>query len=91
MTGYAKKFEFNLIMSFKNSNKELFKKCDQIWKRIEKLLKIKFDSKPLSGDDEKCINKKHAVIVLLQIFITKYAKRKHSLQVFINNNARFCY
>ena len=55
MTGYAKKFEFNLTMSFKISDKELLKKYDQIWKRIEKLLKIKFDSKPVYGDDEKYI------------------------------------
>ena len=45
MTGYAKKFEFNLTMSFKISNKELLKKYDQVWKKNEKLLKIKFDSK----------------------------------------------
>ena len=45
--------EFNLTMSFKISDKQLLKKYDQIWKRIEKLLKIKFDSKPVYGDDEK--------------------------------------
>ena len=32
-------------MSFKISDKQLLKKYDQIWKRIEKVLKIKFDSK----------------------------------------------
>ena len=31
----------------------MIKKYDQIWKRIEKLLKIKFDCKPVYGDDEK--------------------------------------
>ena len=55
MTGYAKKFEFDLTMSFKISDKELLKKYDQIWKRIEKLIKIKFGSKPVYGDDEKYI------------------------------------
>ena len=29
MTGYAKKFEFNLTMSFKISDKQLLKKYDQ--------------------------------------------------------------
>ena len=29
-----------------------------MWKRIEKLLKIKFDSKPVYGDDEKYIKTK---------------------------------
>ena len=58
MTGYAKKFEFNLTMSSMINNKELLKKYDQIQKRIEKLLKIKFDSKPVYGDDEKYIKTK---------------------------------
>ena len=58
MTGYAKKFEFNLTMSFKISNKELLKKYDQVWKKNEKLLKIKFDSKLVYGDDEKYIKTK---------------------------------
>ena len=58
MTGYAKKYEFNSTMSFKISDKELLKKFDQMWKTIEKLLKIKFDSKPIYGDDEKYIKTK---------------------------------
>ena len=40
-------------MSLKISNKELLKKYDQIRKRIETLMKIKFDSKPVHGDDDK--------------------------------------
>ena len=50
----------NLIKQcfFKISDKELLKKYNQIWKRIEKLLKIKFDSKPVYGDDEKYIKTK---------------------------------
>ena len=58
LSGYAKKFEFNLIMSFRISDKELLKKCNQIQKRIEKLLKIKLDRKPVYGDDEKYIKTK---------------------------------
>ena len=42
-------------MSFKISNKQLLKKYNQIWKRVEKLLKIEFDSKPLYGDNDKYI------------------------------------
>ena len=53
MIDYVKKLEFNLPMSFNISHKELLKKYDQIWKRTEKLLKIKFDSKPVYGDDVK--------------------------------------
>ena len=58
MTGYVRKFEGNRTMSFKISNKQLLKKYNQIWKRVEKLLKIEFDSKPVYGDDEKYIKTK---------------------------------
>ena len=35
MTGYAKQFEINLTTSFKICDKELFKKYDQIWKKLK--------------------------------------------------------
>ena len=47
MTGYVRKFEGNRTMSFKISEKQLLKKDNQIWKRVEKLLKTEFDSKPV--------------------------------------------
>ena len=47
MTGYVRKLECNTTMSFKISNKQFFKKYNQIWKRVEKLLKIEFDSEPV--------------------------------------------
>ena len=56
MTGYVRKFD--VTMSFKISDKQLFKKCSQIWKKVEKLLKIEFDSKPVYGDDDKYIKAK---------------------------------
>ena len=40
MTDYVRKFEGNTTMSFKINNKQLLKKYNQIWKRVEKLLKI---------------------------------------------------
>ena len=58
MTGYVKKFDGNTTMYFKINEKQLFKKCNQIWKIIEKLLEIKFDRKPVYGDDEKYIKTK---------------------------------
>ena len=58
MTGYAKKFEFNSTMSYKISDKQLLRKYNQIWKKVEKLLKIEFNSKPVYGDDEKYIKTK---------------------------------
>ena len=51
MTGYVRIFEGNTTMSFKISDKQLLKKYNQIWKRVEKLLKIDFGSKSVYGDD----------------------------------------
>ena len=58
MTGYARKFEFNSTMSFKISDTQLLKRYSQIWKKLEKLLKIEFSSKPVYGDDDKYIKTK---------------------------------
>ena len=58
MTGYLKKFDYNVTMSFKISDKQIFKGYNQIWKKVEKLLKTEFDSKPVYGDDNKYINSK---------------------------------
>ena len=51
MTGYVRKFEGNTTTSFKISDKQLLKIYNQIQKRVEKLLKIDFDSKSVYGDD----------------------------------------
>ena len=40
MTGYVRKSEGNTTVSFKISNKQLLKNYNQIWKRVEKLLKL---------------------------------------------------
>ena len=36
----------------------MLKKYNQIWKRVEELLKIEFDSKPVYGDNDKYIKTK---------------------------------
>ena len=58
MTGYVRKFEGNTTMSFKISDKKLLKEYNQIWQRVESLLKIEFNSKPIYGDDDKYIKTK---------------------------------
>ena len=58
MDGYVKKRDCNVTMSFKISNKQLLKKYKQIWEKVEKLLKIEFDSKHVYGDDDKYIKTK---------------------------------
>ena len=58
MTGYAKKFNENVTMSFRANNKQLLKNYNKIWEKVEKLLKIDFESKPVYGDDGKYIKTK---------------------------------
>ena len=57
MTGYARKFDENATMSFRANNKQLLKNYNKIWEKVEKLLKIDFESKPVNGDDDKYIKK----------------------------------
>ena len=58
MTGYVRKFEGNTTMSFKINDKQLLKKYNQIWKIVEKLLKIKFGSKRVYGGNDKYVKTK---------------------------------
>ena len=58
MTGYVRESDDNVTIFFKTSDKQLLKKYNQIWKTVEKLLKIEFDGKSVYGDDEKCIKTK---------------------------------
>ena len=91
MTGCIRKFHGNTTMSFKISDKILLKKYNQIWKRTEKSLEIKFDSKPVYSDDKKYIKteiKTYRDSVITNFQGKKNAKRKSSMQVFINNNVK---
>ena len=58
MTEYAKYFDDNKTMSFKVTDKQLLRKYNKIWKKVEELLNVKFESKPVSGDDDKYIKTK---------------------------------
>ena len=58
MTGYARKFDENATMSFRANNKQLLKNYNKIWEKVEKLLRIDFESKPVYGDDDKYIKTK---------------------------------
>ena len=53
-----KNHEGNTTMSFKINAKQLLKKYNQIWKIVQKLLKIEFDGKPVFGGDDKYIKTK---------------------------------
>ena len=58
MTDYTKQINENASMSFRVNNKQLLKNYNKIWEKIEKLMKINFESKPVYGDDDKYIKAK---------------------------------
>ena len=55
MIGYVKCFDSNKTISFKASDNKLFKKNTEIWKTVSSLMKIKFGSEPVYGDNDKYI------------------------------------
>ena len=74
MTGYVKKFDSNVTMSFNINDKQLFKKYNKIWKKVEKLLKIEFDGKTVYGDNNKYIKTK--IEIYNDSIITNFQGRK---------------
>ena len=58
MTGYARRFDENVTMSFSVNNKQLLKNYNKIWEKVEKLMGIDFESKPVYDDDDKYIKTK---------------------------------
>ena len=74
MTGYVRKLEGNTTMFFKISDKQLLKKYNQIWKTIEKLLKIELDSEPVYNDNVKYIKTK--IKIYSNSMITNFHRKK---------------
>ena len=61
MTGYINEFNENkntITMSLRVNDEQLFKKYNKIWKKVEKLMRIDFESKPTYGYDDKYIKTK---------------------------------
>ena len=58
MTGYPKKCNENATISFRVNSKQILKKYNKIWEKVEKLLRIDFEHKPVYGDDDKYIKTK---------------------------------
>ena len=58
MTGYGRKFDENATMSFIVKDKQFSKNYTKIWEKIEKLMKINFESNPVYGGDDKYIKTK---------------------------------
>ena len=74
MTDYVRKFEGNATMSFKISDKQLLKKYNQVWKKVEKLLQIEFDSEAVYGDNDKYIKTKRKICA--SSMITNFQSKK---------------
>ena len=45
-------------MSFKVTDKKLLYKYNNIWEKVEELLNVKFERKPIYGEDHKYIKAK---------------------------------
>ena len=85
MTGYDRTFNENATISFKASNKQLLKNYNKIWEKVEKLLRIDFESKPVYGDDDKYIKTKikiYAGSMITNFHNKKCQKKKHHASVY---------
>ena len=51
MIGYVKYFDDNKVMSFKVTDKKHLNKYNKIWEKVEELLNVKFESKPIYGEE----------------------------------------
>ena len=74
MTGYARKFDENATMSLIVKDKQLLKNYTKIWEKIEKLMKINFESEPVYGDDDKYIKTK--IKIYAGSIITNFHNKK---------------
>ena len=61
-------------MSFKAYNKQLLKNNNKIWEKIEKLMRIDFESKTVYGDDDQYIKTK--IKVYAGSMITNFHNKK---------------
>ena len=60
-------------MSVRVKNKQAIKNYNEIWEKVEKLLKINFESKPVYGDKYIKIKITTNACSSLQVFIIKNA------------------
>ena len=85
MTGYVKKSNEIATMSFRVNNKQILKNYNEIWEKVEKLLRIDFESKPVYDDDDKYIKTKikiYAGSMIINFHNKKCLKKKHHVNVY---------
>ena len=80
MTGYFKTFNENVTMSFRVNNKQLLENYNEIWGKVEKLMRIDFESKRVYDDDDnkyiKTKIKKYAGSMVTNFHNKKIPKEK---------------
>ena len=86
VTGYINKFNKNKItMSIMIRDIQLLKNYNKIWKKIEKLMKIDFNTKTTNGDDDKYIKTcKDSIITNFynKKGLKNYQKKKYHINVY---------
>ena len=85
MTGYFKKIYENATMSLRVNNKHFLENYNKIWGKIDKLMTINFERKPVYGDDNKFIKTKikiYAGCMVTNFHNKKYLKKKHHVSVY---------
>ena len=86
MTGYFKKFNQNITMSFRVNNKQLLENYNKIKEKAEKLMRIDFENKPVYGDDNKYIKTKIKIFSgnmnNKMFIIKKHLKKKDLVSVY---------
>ena len=71
-------------MYLRVDDEQLFKKYNKIWKKVEKLMRIDFESKPTYGYDDKYIKtkiKKYAYIIITNFHNKKIPKECKCLSI----------
>ena len=80
MTGYINKFDKNKItMALMIKDKQLLKNYNKMWKKIEKLMKIDFNTKTTYSDDDKYIKTK--IETYKDSIITNFYNKKGSKKI----------
>ena len=74
MTGYARTFDENATISSRVNNKQLLKNYNKIWEKVENLLKIDSEGKPVYGNDDKYI--KTEIKIYADSIITNFRNKE---------------
>ena len=83
MIGYVKKFNKNTTMSFRVNNKQLLKNYNKIWEKVEELMKIDFESKPVYDDEyAKTKIKIYADSIITNLHNKEIPTEKHHANVY---------